>query len=998
MIEPHSLLKIFKASPLPTIILLPDVPEFTVVEVNDSFLKETKKLPGEIIGQGIFKIFPGLETISNPGISLKSSLQKVIETGLPYKLVIENVEITQTIPFFSDDGEIEYIVHSYLNDTASKIFCIDKKCLEEKKDIKTSEDKYKKLFWLSPVPKLVYRLADFQIFEVNEIAIQKYGYSKEEFLKMKLSDLWAVADIPKIYQSHHDLEIKNGFINFGVFTHLKKDGAAIQIEMLGNRLSYLGNNCMMVDCIDVTAREIALKQLEDNQQKLLASQHIAKIGYWKLDIQSNQLFWSEEIYKILGLDKEKFKVDYDSFFNTIYPEDKEAFSRKRNLAIKGAMVLDYEFRVVKADGTIKWVHEKGKLVKNQAGQPVTFEGTIQDITESKLLKLSLQESNQRYDYVTKATFDAIWDWDLVTNKKYWGEGFERTFGFNLSFIRADPEFWSNHIHPDDFDAVVNGIQKSILEDSSNWSFEYRFQNADGNYLYVMDRCIIIRNNNGKAVRLVGAMQDISEKKTLQQLLDKANRLAKIGSWEIDVPSSTVYWSDITKEIRETGPDYEPTLQDGMGHFKEGLSRETINARVKEAMRFGTSWQEDLQIYTHKGNLKWIRTTGKAELKDGKCMKIYGSFQDIDASKKAELEILKLYEEKNTILESIGDGFFTVDKNWIVTYWNNEAEKMLGTPKGKVLGKNLWQVFSPELNPHSYKKYQEAVEIQQRIFFEDYYPILDRWFEISAYPSKNGLSVYFKDITDRIMAQMELNEMNLHLQKAAQDLAVSNAELEQFAYIASHDLQEPLRMVTSFLAQIEKRYKDILDEKGKQYIHFAVDGAKRMRQIILDLLEFSRVGRFEGKLEYVDLNEVMQEVVSVYKNQIEETSAIIHFENLPVVKSFKSPLRQVLQNLIGNALKYQDPGAKPVIDVEAMELPEHWKLLVKDNGIGIEPDYYDRIFNIFQRLHNREEFSGTGIGLAIVKKIVEAMGGKIWIEPHQKKGSIFIFTISKQIDL
>ncbi len=994
MIKPVSLLKIFKALPVPSIVLLPDAPEFTVVEANDSFLKNIKKPADEIIGKGIFKNFPELENISDGNVDLKKSLEKVFDSGLSYKLVIENVEIAETIPILSDAGKIEYIIYSCLNVGRCNIFYTDKKCREEKSEVKAPEEEYQKLFLVSPIPKLIYDPERFTIIDANEIAVQKYGYSRQEFLTIKLEDLWFADEKTKLYRIHKDLANKEGLTKFGLFTHLKKDGTLMQVEVSGNRVSSKGKDCIMLACTDVTERENALSRLEDNQQKLLAAQNIAKIGYWKLDLQKQQLFWSDEVYKILGLDKEKFKVEFDSFFDTLHPEDKDVFSNERALAIKGEKVLDLEFRIVTPDGIIKWVHEKGKLVKNDAGEPVTFEGTIQDITESKLLKLSLQESNQRYEYVTKATFDAIWDWDLITDKSYWGEGFEHTFGYDLPSIRNEENFWSDHIHPDDVDEVVNGIQKSIKSRATNWNDEYRFRKANGNYAYVLDKCIIIRDKKGKAVRLVGAMQDISEKKTLQQLLDKANRLAKIGSWEIDVPSATVYWSDITKEIRETGPDYEPTLQDGIGHFKEGHSRDTITARVKESILFGTSWQEDLQIYTHKGNLKWIRTTGKAELKDGKCIKIYGSFQDIDESKKAELEIVKLYEEKNTILESIGDGFFTLDKNWIVTYWNEEAEKMLATPKDKVLGKNLWDTFSEHVDSHSYKKYHVAIETGQRIFFEDYYPVLDRWFEISAYPSKKGLSVYFKDITDRIVAQMELNELNINLQKAAQDLAISNAELEQFAYIASHDLQEPLRMITSFLAQIEKKYKDILDEKGKQYIHFAVDGAKRMRQIILDLLEFSKVGRFEGKLEEVNLNELMQEIVSLYEKQIEETSASINFTNLPVVQSFKSPLRQVIQNLVGNALKYQEAGSKPVIQVEAEEMQHHWKFLIRDNGIGIEPDYYDRIFNIFQRLHNKEEYSGTGIGLAIVKKIVEALGGEIWIEPNEQKGSIFIFTISK----
>lgn len=732
----------------------------------------------------------------------------------------------------------------------------------------------------------------------------------------------------------------------------------------------------------------------DVQEKLMAIQHLAKIGYWTCDIQNDNLFWSDEVYSIFGLDPQTNKASNDLFYKRLWPEVREFFSKAKSLTLTGKALLDIELRIVMNDGAIKWLNGKAKLIKDKDGNPFSLEGTFQDITEEKLLKLSLEESNQRFDYVTMATFDAIWDWDLVKDKNYWGEGFARTFGYQLSKINSDPDFWNNHIHPKDFDAVMNLIQKSILSGATHWTSEYRFQKANGEYAFVVDKCIIIRNEKGKAIRLVGAMQDISENKTLHQLLDKANRLAKIGSWEIDVANSTVYWSDITKEIRETGPDYQPSLEDGIGHFKEGYSRDTIIARVKDSIEHGTSWQDDLQIYTHTGKLKWMRTIGKAEIKDGKCVKIYGSFQDIDESKKAELEIINLYEEKNAILESIGDGFFTVDKNWIITYWNSEAERMLGIAKSKVLGKNIWDIFPDYVDSLSYKKYHEALQKGTRVFFEDYYRNLDRWFEISGYPSKWGLSVYFKDITDRIMAQIELNLLNQNLQKTAQDLATSNAELEQFAYIASHDLQEPLRMISSFLTQLEKKYSDILDEKGKQYIYFAVDGAKRMRQIILDLLEFSKVGRFEDKEEKVDLNEVMEEVGSLYKKQIEETGAVLRFHDLPIVNGYKTPLSQVIQNLVSNAIKYHSKDENPCIEVEAEEEESQWKILVKDNGIGIEPDYYQRIFNLFQRLHNKEEYTGTGIGLAIVKKIIHAMGGEIWIEPNDKKGSIFIFTIPK----
>jgi len=872
MINPNSLSSIFKASPLPMVVLAPDA-NFTIVGINQSLLNLIRQNEKEVVGKSIFDFFPDTHCDKKSGLAdLRSSLEKVLSSGKPVKMPVQKFDPSpkeghqpdrryfqvENIPLFRENGEIEYILH-------------------------TSQE--------------------------------------------------------------------------------------------------------------VTEKETAERQLKSTEIKLAAAQQIAKIGYWKFDIPKNKLFWSEEVYHILGVSKENFQGSYQSFFQCIHPDDKEAFSNAREEAITGKKEMDLEFRVMQPDGILKWIHEKGKLEKNEKGEPVTFEGTVQDVTVSKLLKLSLAETAERYYYASKATFDAIYDWDFGTDECYWGEGFTRDFGYDAETLK-DNNFWEKHIHPDDKQKIQEEIKKSTEGKASKWLNEYRFLKADGSYAYVLDRSIIVRNQEGEAVRMIGAVQDITEKKKLQQLLDKANSLAKIGSWEIDVENATVFWSDVVKEIRETGKDYHPTLQDGIGHFKEGFSKQTIVKRVKEAVKHGIPWEEDLQIYTHKGNLIWVRTIGKAEFLDGKCVKIYGSFQDINAQKNAELEIRKLYEEKNHILESIGDAFFTVDPNWIVTYWNQEAEKRLMVPRSEIVGKYLWDVFSDSVGSESYKKYHESLESGKKLVFEDYYPSLAKWFEISSYPSEKGLSVYFKDITERKLSQIQVNELHYNLQKTANSLAVSNAELEQFAYIASHDLQEPLRMVTSFLSQLEKKYNDVVDDKGKQYIHFAVDGANRMRQIILDLLEFSRIGRFSGKTEEVDTRKVAEEIVALYKKQAKATSAVIKFDNLPVVNTIKSPFTQVLQNLVSNALKYQKPGVKPVIRISAEEMAAHWKFAVKDNGIGIHPDFHQKIFVIFQRLHNKDEYSGNGMGLAIVKKIVEAMGGGIWVESNESGGSTFYFTINR----
>ena len=247
--------------------------------------------------------------------------------------------------------------------------------------------------------------------------------------------------------------------------------------------------------------------------------------------------------------------------------------------------------------------------------------------------------------------------------------------------------------------------------------------------------------------------------------------------------------------------------------------------------------------------------------------------------------------------------------------------------------------------------------------------------------------YGLDITERKEIEIKLNEALESIQK-------TNSELEQFAYVASHDLQEPLRMVTSFLTQLEKKYSDNLDDKAKEYIFFAVDGAKRMRQIILDLLEFSRVGRTDETIKEISIDSIVKEIIILHGKQIEELNATIKYEQLPTLISHKTPIRQLFQNIIGNSLKYHRIGVPPVIEILSIDKGEYWEFSISDNGIGIETDYHEKIFVIFQRLHNKDEYSGTGIGLAICRKIVESMGGKIGATSTVNKGSTFHFTIPK----
>jgi light-regulated signal transduction histidine kinase (bacteriophytochrome) len=231
-----------------------------------------------------------------------------------------------------------------------------------------------------------------------------------------------------------------------------------------------------------------------------------------------------------------------------------------------------------------------------------------------------------------------------------------------------------------------------------------------------------------------------------------------------------------------------------------------------------------------------------------------------------------------------------------------------------------------------------------------------------------------------------------IQQRSADLARSNADLEQFAYIASHDLSEPLRKVTNFCQLLERQYADQLDDRARQYIGFMVDGAKRMQALINDLLEFSRVGRSTDQFRPVDLELKLERALGNLEEQLRESGAVVEHDPLPTVPGDSPLLTALLQNLIGNAVKYRHPDRRPLVRITVEQRPHECLITIDDNGIGIDPQYADRIFTIFQRLHLRDQYAGTGIGLALCRKIVEFHRGRLWLADKAEPGARFQFTL------
>ncbi len=676
------------------------------------------------------------------------------------------------------------------------------------------------------------------------------------------------------------------------------------------------------------------------------------------------------------------------------------------------------------------------------------------------------------------------------------------------------------VHPEDVIETEN-ILDQLCQGRNFMHFFNRLITKEGEVVWLDWNSTVVLEEE----LVYSVAKDITEEKELQKLLDSANQMAKIGFWDVGIAEGKgdQYWSAITKEIFEVPADYTPDVSQGIA-FYTAEAIPVISEYFNKCITTGESYDLELPAITQKGKEIWIRTIGQAEFRDGACIRVFGTIQDISDLKKAQIEQEKSFEQKIAILESIGDAFFSLDNEGLISYWNAEASRIFGGEKGDMFGKSIWNLSPFSTEQLMLENLRESFTKESSIRFEQFFSILDRWLEVSIYPSEIGLSVYLKDISirktteelirqsnerfekvsqvtadaiwdwdfvkekmywgegfrtlfgvdlDQVTPSIEywaslihpddfervekdiqesisnpnvdkisneyrlkkadgnyayvvvrgkilrnekgeafriigavsdftkrkefessLRNLNEKLEVRARELATSNAELEQFAYVASHDLQEPLRMVSGFLTQLEMKYSEQLDDRAKKYINFAVDGAKRMRQIILDLLEFSRVGRIDEEPEFIDLNELVTEVCNLQSSLIAAKNAKIFYSGLPKITGFRTPMIQVFQNLIGNSIKYSKEGIPPEVTISHRELPEYWEFAIADNGIGIDSDSFDKIFIIFQRLHTRDQFAGSGIGLSIVKKIIENIGGKIWVESELGIGTTIYFTIKK----
>ena len=550
----------------------------------------------------------------------------------------------------------------------------------------------------------------------------------------------------------------------------------------------------------------------------------------------------------------------------------------------------------------------------------------------------------------------------------------RLLGCDRTALEQQPH--ATLLSPDEH-AADQAVRDALLGGSpSDWSGERHYLARDGRIVWALTRVSAVRSPAGDVTHLVRTIEDITGQRELalqqqrqETLLRMAGKVARVGGWLVGVGHDRVQWSDTVCEIHELPPGTSPTVAQALAHYTaDSLPR--ITAHVDACLRDGTPFDDELQIVTARGRCIWVRAIGQAVRDvDGRIVQIQGAFQDITERRDAEWRARDLSERLTRTLESLTDAFIMLDPDWRLTYLNREAEHLLLRERSKVLGRDVWEEF-PDATSFEHH-YRRAVREQQAVSFEEFYAPLDRWFEVKAYPSAEGLAIYFRDVTERRRAQEQLQRTLAELQRR-------NRELQDFAFVASHDLQEPLRKIRTFCDRLLTRHEQALPATVVDQLQRIDRAAQRMNSLIDALLGYTRVASRNEPFTLVDLGTVCTGVIDDLEAAIEASAAHIDVGPLPTVPGDALQLRQLFQNLLSNALKFRDPQRPARIRITASAIDDgaRWRVVVQDNGIGFDSRHAAKIFSPFQRLHTREEFDGTGIGLAIVQRILERHGGHV----------------------
>lgn len=748
---------------------------------------------------------------------------------------------------------------------------------------------------------------------------------------------------------------------------------------------------------DITERTRAEKALHEYTARLETAEQVARFGSWEFDSATGTGWWSKQMYRMLGFPITEKVPSFDDYLEHLHPNDRALIRLQLEHMAQQTESRPQEYRTNLAYGPERYLSTTVQMIPSPEGTSQKYIGTVLDITERKQAQQALLDSEEQYRIVFEAA--NVGKSVTMPNGKV---NFNKAFCEMLGYTQEELQdiTWQALSHPNEINEVQGYVNALLRHEKDSARFFKRYRHKNGDYLWADVSTTLRRDKTGKPLHFITTVIDITTQRNVEEKLRESEarfraifEQAAVGVAQID--SITGRFVQINQAYCETvGYTREEmldlTFQD-ISHPAD-LSNDLANMQNLRDGKLRVFTME--KRYFHKnGSVIWVNLTVSPLWDLGEEPDYHiAVVENITERKWAEEALRKSEEEYRSLFENASIGIFH------------------STPEGQFLRVNpalatMLRYASPDemislvtnINTQIYVNTIKRADIVSKVLTQEAWVYAENRYRrkdgslmvgklaVRSVLHEDGTVVYLEgfveDITDR--KQME------------EDLRRSNAELEQFAYAASHDLQEPLRAITGMVQLLQQRYQGQLDVRADEYIQHTVDATQRMRTLINDLLDYSRVERRKQPFSAVSAGDCVKTALKNLETAIQESAAQITWDALPIVRADGPQLRQLFQNLLSNSIKFRGP--QPLhIHIEAHALPGAWHFSVRDNGIGIDPQYFERIFLLFQRLHTQSEFPGSGIGLALCKKIVERHGGKIWVESQLNEGTTFHFTLSNEV--
>lgn len=860
---------------------------------------------------------------------------------------------------------------------------------------------------------------DGTIIEINKTALDFSGYSSNEIKGLKLEDAkwWPTKREKELAKKAVEKALIGEEVRLDLDV-IGKEGKILRIDFsIVPIMDSSGNILYLVpEGRDIAERELINKELIETKERLEEAQEIAKIGNWNWDLIEDEIIWSDQNYRVFGQTKD-FKLGFESLNMLIHEEDRDPFQEDVKQAISKNQEHDFIHRITVEDEEVRYIHQRGKVHYNDKGEPINMTGTSQDVTDLILRELALEtqtkEAQKALDLLSetqKAAKIGFWEVDLETMTAFWSDEVYRIHELEEGTPIKVEEGIS--FYREDFRPVIQKAIDNAVENKSSWDEECILTTKSGKEIWVRAIGHPVFED-GQLTNLRGLFMDIDEnkRKTIEldetyEKLQLSVEAGQIAIWIWDMKSNELEWNDQAYEVFGVSNDFEPTFEKFSAMIHPDDLDYVIGATQKA---IDTDERFDIQFKFNKGDGNEIILSGRGDIvrdEDGNPLQMIGINMDV-TDRNEMIENLKRQESQlRSFVEQAPAAVAMFDKEMKYITVSNKWYEHNRITGQSIIGKSHYDIL-PQV-----KKRKDWVEVHKRVLegeefskAKDQFTRIDNsevWISWTAIPWHNtegeigGMILYVSDISKEVEyteeLEKEIEERTQKISEQARSLEVANKELESFSYSISHDLRAPLRSINGFSDILIEDHSDQLDGEGKRLIGVVKESAVTMGQLIDDILHFSQLGKKKLLKSTIDMNSLFESVISEQTALYDHEKMDVIITNLHHAKGDIALLKQVAVNLVSNALKYSSKNEKMDIQVESYSKKDMIIYSISDNGTGFDMKYHDKLFGVFQRLHTKSEFEGTGVGLAIVKRIINKHDGKVWAESAVNEGSTFFFSL------